>query len=207
MQPIFSSNPDYEKTAFVNWRMSPHSDILNLINIADGFMQSAIALAQQCIDNNSRKQADILIFPILANANHGIELYLKGIVWILNDILQTSQKVQGNHNIQQLYSTAVARIQSYEGGLPSKDFRTETTNLKAYIDELFDKLGFTDRNDKMDFSRYPFSKDYAHHFYVTAVGNVCVDLENFVARFIAIHSSLGRLADYLYHWELQKAER
>ncbi len=85
MQPIFSRNINIDKIAFLNWRISQNSDIRNLLNLADGFLISAIELAKHCLENNEDKRADILIFPILTNANHGIELYLKSLNWTLNE--------------------------------------------------------------------------------------------------------------------------
>ena len=52
----------------------------------------------------------------------------------------------------------------------------------------------------MDFSRYPFSKDYQEHFYVKETVNVVVDLENFVERFAEIGESLDMLSKFLMIW-------
>jgi hypothetical protein len=204
MQPIFSNNDDVDKTAYINWRMSQGSDIQNMLNLADGFLLSAIHLAKQCLLDNIHKQADILIFPMLANANHGIELYLKGIVWILNELTHSPYKIEGGHNIQQIYSTVAAKIRSYGGHLSAKDFSEATQELKFYLDELFEQMQPNRRNDKMDFSRYPFSKDYEDHVYVAAIGNVCIDLENFVARFTAIHEKLDQITSFLYYQEFRE---
>jgi len=48
--------------------------------IRDRTLVAAIDLVKKCIEGNTQKQANVLIFPILGNANHGIKLYLKGIV-------------------------------------------------------------------------------------------------------------------------------
>lgn len=206
MQPIFSHNPDVDRTAYINWRMYPNSDILNLLNMADGFMLSAIALANKCLEDNAHKQADILIFPILTNANHGIELYLKGMVWILNIKLQSEYTIEGNHNIKQLYNSALKKIQTYQGRLSLADFKEATQDLKSYIDELFEKTQATKKDSKMDFSRYPFGRDREDHFYVTDLGNECVDLDNFSLRFTSIHESLDNLSSFLYYNELHQEE-
>ncbi len=41
MEAIFKGNEDIEKSAFLNWRTTKHSDILNIIVLADGFLSSA----------------------------------------------------------------------------------------------------------------------------------------------------------------------
>lgn len=74
IKPIFSKNEDFRKIAFLNWRMDS-SDIRSLLNLADGYFVSGLELTKQCLDDNSHNRADILIFPILTNINHGIELY------------------------------------------------------------------------------------------------------------------------------------
>jgi hypothetical protein len=204
MKPVFSRNDDIEKIAFLNWRISYDDEIRNLLNMADGFMLSAIRLAKMCLINNGDKSADILIFPILTNANHGIELYLKGIMWALNKIMKSEMKIEGGHNIKQIFETVSAKVKLYKGGISLKDFKKGTSELRLYIDELFNKIDATHQKDKMDFSRYPFNNKYENHFYVDIVGNVEVDLENFVTRFESIKQTLENLADFLIYQELYK---
>lgn len=117
MQPIFSRNEDYTKIAFLNWRIDKWSDILNMLNIAEGFTRSAMELSKFALNNNEDKVADILIFPILNNANHGIELYLKALTWMLNKKLGEENRIEGAHNIQQIYTTVRAKIRKYGGGI------------------------------------------------------------------------------------------
>lgn len=204
MQPIFSRNNDYTKIAFLNWRIDKWSDILNMLNMADGFMRSAIELSKFAINNNDDKAADILIFPILTNANHGIELYLKSLTWMLNKKMGEEIRIEGAHNIRQIYATVRAKIEKYGGGINIKDFNAETEGLNKYIEELFEKTQATVKQDKMDFSRYPFDNKYENHFYVDQICNVEIDLENFVERFTAIHQSLEKLSDFFYHIELNQ---
>lgn len=204
MQPIFSRNDDFTKIAFLNWRIDKWSDILNMLNIADGFMRSATELAKFAVNNNEDKAADILIFPILTNTNHGIELYLKALTWMLNKKLGEENRIEGSHNIRQIYDTVRSKIKKYGGSINIKDFDTETEGLHNYIEELFEKTQATGKQDKMDFSRYPFDNKYENHFYVDQIGNVEIDLENFVARFTAIHQNLEKLTDFLYHIELNQ---
>ena len=84
MKPIFSRNIDFTKIAFLNWRIDDGDDIRNMLNLAEGYLDSSLELAKVCLNDNEDKKADILIFPILSNANHGIELFLKSINWIYN---------------------------------------------------------------------------------------------------------------------------
>ncbi|WEA01567.1 hypothetical protein [Mucilaginibacter sp. SJ] len=203
MQPIFSRNEDIEKIAFLNWRISSDDAILNMTNMAEGFLNSAIRLAKLNLIYNDHKSADILIFPILTNANHGIELYLKAMTWMLNLILNNGTKIEGSHNIRQIYQTVKAKIKAYKGKISPKDFAEATAELENYIGELFAKIEATDQKDRMDFSRYPFDTKYDNHFYVDLIGNVEIDLENFVKRFEIISQSLENLCDFIYYQELR----
>lgn len=202
MQPIFSRNIDFNKIAFLNWRIESGEDIRNMLNLAEGYLDSSIALAKHCLDDNEDKKADILIFPILTNANHGIELYLKAMTWTLNKLLNIEKKIEGGHNIKQIFQTVRSKIKLYKGNLSLKEFNASTKELENYINELFDKVEATPKDDKMDFSRYPMSNDYDNHFYVDVIGNVEIDLENFVSRFEIIKEKLETMTDFLYYQEL-----
>lgn len=204
MQPIFSRNIDIDKIAFINWRIAHDDDIRNLLVLADGFMLSAIHLAKVCLADNVDKKADALIFPILTNTNHSIELYLKAILWTLNKLIDTDSKIEGRHNIKQIYQTVKSRIKVYKGQVSVMGFNEQTIELKEYIDELFAKINATPKNDKMDFSRYPFSDDYENHFYVDEIGNVEIDLVNFITRFEIIHENLENLSAFLFYHELNQ---
>ena len=85
-----------------------------------------------------------------------------------------------------------------------KDFNISVKDLDNYITELFVKIGATPKDNKMDFSRYPISNDYDNHFYVNAIGNVEIDLENFVDRFTSIKNTFESLVDYLFYQELNQ---
>ena len=204
MKPIFSGNSDFEKSAFVNWRTSKHEDIQNMLVLAEGFLSSAIELAKVSLTDNSDKKADMLIFPILTNANHGIELYLKSLVWTLNKLLNSQYKIEGKHNIKQILETAKAKIKEYKGQETLDYFNLQTEDLQNYISELFAKIQATPQKDKMDFSRYPFDEKYSNHFYVDEIGNIEVDLENFVLRFEKILETLDERVSYFFYQELNQ---
>ncbi|SDT66061.1 hypothetical protein SAMN05216490_4675 [Mucilaginibacter mallensis] len=204
MKPIFSRNDDIDKIAFLNWRIRQDDDIRNMLNLADGFMTSSIRLAKLCLIYNNDKSADILIFPILTNANHGIELYLKAITWTLNIIMNSNAKIEGSHNIKQIYQTLKSKIKAYKGSISIKEFEKSTLELSEYIAELFDKIKATKEKDNMDFSRYPFNNKYEQHFYVDMIGNVEIDLENFISRFEIIKDRLDIISDFLFDQELNQ---
>lgn len=204
MKDIFSYNADINKTAYVNWRIERNDSINNLIVIANGYMESAITLAKSLIQDNSYKRADILIFPILFNANHAIELYLKSIEWSLNKLLDNGQKIEKIHNIKQIFSTVKKRVYQFEKDKEDRNtFNEMTEGVESYIEELDSIINKeNNKNNNMDFSRYPFDNNYRNHFYVDEFRNVVVDIENFTTRFKEIGKNLDCISKhYLYDFE------
>jgi hypothetical protein len=114
-------------------------------------MLAAVQLAKAALADNRRKTADITIFPMLMNANHGIELYLKGMTWMLNLLMGSPNRIEGSHNIQQIYDTVRAKLKGYKGNLSLKEFDEVTANLRDYISELNGKLQPNGKKDKMNF--------------------------------------------------------
>jgi hypothetical protein len=199
MKPIFTRNVDIRKTAFVNWRISTNDDIANLHVLADGFLSAAIDLAKTAVNNNSDNKADKLIFPILMNANHGIELYLKAIGWTLNKLNEVDNRIEGKHNIDQIFRNVCGKVYKYGGLSDARHFATCMNDLKLYIKELISTIKATDKKDKMDFSRYPIDDKYENHFYVDELYNVEIDLVNFIQRFENIKENLEDRAWHYYY--------
>jgi hypothetical protein len=145
-------------------------------------------------------KADILIFPILFNANHAIELYLKSITWTLNILLNKDTKIEGQHDINQIFKVVCSKVHEFEKDKEREnEFNKLTINLKEYLDELFNKI--KDKSSRrpqnnIDFSRYPFTQKYVNHFYIDEIDNVVIDLENFIERFKEIGENLNCIADY-----------
>jgi len=202
MKKIFQGNEDYKKTAFLNWRTSDREDIGNLLVLAEGFLSSSIQLCQACLSDNQDKKADSLIFPILHNANHGIELYLKAMIWTLNRLMGGELKIEGKHNIQQMLSTVRSKIKSHKDIDWLKHFDEQNKILKEYISELFVLITGYGKGDNMDFSRYPITDKYENHFYIDQLDNIEIDLENLKERLINIKESLDERASYFFYQEL-----
>ncbi|MBD7910039.1 hypothetical protein [Clostridium cibarium] len=212
MKDIFSYNIDNNKNAYMNWRTNKYEHISNMIVIANGFMMSSIILAEQILKDNQNRNADIVIFPILFNANHAVELYLKAITWTLNVILNKEEKIEGSHDIKQIFNVVCSKVNEFETNKERREqFKKLTINLKEYLNELYmkieDKASGKHKNN-MDFSRYPFSTKYINHFYIDNFNNVVIDLENFLLRFNEIGTNLRRIAEhYLYDFlELEQDE-
>tara|TARA_Y100001934_G_C11968941_1_gene593091 strand:+ start:14 stop:628 length:615 start_codon:yes stop_codon:yes gene_type:complete len=197
MNPIFSRNDNFRKIAFLNWRMDSEKTQNNK-NMAEGYVKSAVILIKECLSDNQDKKADIIIFPILTCLNHGIELYLKTFIDILNRLLKNDIKVDGTHNLNQLFLTFTARIKDLDGQKEANYVLSHFKELKDYIKELVIRIESTPKNDKMDFSRYPYTKDSENHFYVDKWTNIEVDLENLSDLVIDLEKKLDSFSNYLY---------
>ncbi len=200
---IFIGNKNFRKSAFLNWRMDS-GEILNVFNMAEGYFQSAIILTEKALEDNRDKKADIIIFPILTCFNHGIELYLKGLTYIFNKILDNTISVDGTHNLKQLFNTLRARIKDLEGEKVSNQFKKNFIELSDYIDELTGKINASPKNDKMDFSRYPYTKKEENHFYAEGFSNVEVDLENLLELMKLLHKKFDSFSTNLYYDKIEK---
>lgn len=203
MEIFFKGNHDYTKTAFLNWRTSTKEDIGNILILAGGFLSSSIQLCKVCVHDNQDKKADSLIFPILHNANHGIELYLKAMIWTLNRLIGGDLKIEGKHNIQQMFSTVRSKIKTYKDDEWAKQFENQNEVLEKYIIELFKLLSSYGKGDNMDFSRYPITDKYENHFYIDQLDKIEIDLVNFEKQLIIIKEALDERASYFFYQELK----
>lgn len=107
----------------------------------------------------------------------------------LHKLSQSENKIDGTHNLRQLISVLKSRIKDFDGQKKSNEFILENSDLYGYIQELVLKIEATNRNDKMDFARYPFTKKEGNHFYVDTFSNVEIDLENLNKRMKNIYSN------------------
>lgn len=191
---IFDYNKDIRKNAYVNWRTSCYDDSSNLSIMGDGYFLSAIILIKNCLNDNSDKKADIVIFPILHGVIHGTEIYLKAIYNILAKFLRENREFIGGHDIKQLYNEVQGIVRRFENKYSGKE------NIKYFIDEMASVENFINeiynRTNNMDFVRYPIDSKKNNHFYVESKENVVVDLETLYTNVRSIHSSLNSIHGY-----------
>ncbi|MGR6342647.1 hypothetical protein ACU5CE_33450 [Priestia megaterium] len=207
MKDVFSYNIDIEKNAYMNWRTHRHDHRLNMITLADGFSSSSITLAKQALSDNHDKKADILIYPILFNANHAIEVYLKAISWSLNILTKTNKEFIKNHSLIDLLNDVKKLVGQFENNTETISYFNEMINpLEKYLDELYSKIETLKSDGKkrynIDFSRYTLDIKGEPQFYINEFDNVVIDLENFCERFKTIFENLSTTArHYLYDFE------
>lgn len=203
MSKIFKENSNtFEKTAFLNWRIYRNQEIGNFLPLAEGFLNSSINIIKLCISNNEDNKADMLIFPILTNINHGIELYLKALIWTLNKLKKSKEKFPKTHNLKTLMNESLRKIKETEGNGSFNHFSQSTTELRSYITELYEKINTDGKADNIDFSRYPITKKMNNHFYVAEKENVEIDLVYLLNVTEKILESLDDRVSYFFYYKL-----
>ena len=190
-KPIFSYNPDISKNAYMNWRICGHSIADNLVVLESGFEEAAKQLMKSVLDDNRLKQADVLIFPIMYAIDQSIELYLKAIIYNLEQLETGTPNNYKTHDIQSLFTTMMSLIKKQEQ--KTKGLQAHVAPLKEYIKELYSHIVNSKGKAQMDFARYPFDIDRNPHFYVCTIENIVVNVENLRNRYLEIMDCLGNL--------------
>lgn len=192
MKSIFSCNEDVNKTAYMNWRTHSWDSVGNLVVIAEGFEQAAKRLITGVLIDNSSKDADILIFPILYSIDQSIELYLKAILYKLEFLDSKKPSNYTTHDILQLFMEMKSKVQNRHGN--KQEFAVYLSGLQEYLDELYKYIRPQGvRKPAIDFARYPFDTNRNPHFYVATTENVMIDLENLLSRIEEIFDILDGL--------------
>ena len=159
--------------------------------LESGFEEAAKQMIESILADNSLKQADILIFPIMYAVDQSIELYLKAIIYNLEELETGAPNNYTTHDIRSLFTTMMSLIKKQEQ--KTKGLKAYVAPLKEYIEELYSYIADSKGKMKMDFARYPFDTDRNPHFYVCTMENVVVDVENFLNRYSEIMSCLEGL--------------
>lgn len=192
-KPIFSYNADISKNAYMNWRIYGHDIANNLIVLENGFEIAAKQMMKSILEDNTSKQADVLIFPIMYAVDQSIELYLKAIIYDLEELESETTNNYTTHDIRSLFNRMLFLIKKQQK--TTKGLQAHVTPLQEYIDELYSYIVDTNGKIHIDFARYPFDTDKNPHFYVCTTENVVVDVENLLQRYSEIMNCL----EGLYH--------
>ena len=178
LESPFGNASNYKKTAYLNWVIQKDRPIENLKKMADTYFNSAELLLDQCLSDNSDKKADKLIFPILFDIVHGIELYLKSIDSILNIILNRKKTKKLNHKIDVIVKNIIKNLARVKA-IKCDSFNDEEIDrilcamniVKNFISNIYTKTS------DMSFARYPFSTDFKNMFYNSTYENETINME------------------------------
>lgn len=147
------------------------------------------------LTDNSDKRADALIMPILYSIDQSIELYLKSIIRLLEELSIGTVSNYASHDIAELEKIMVGKIRKKE--IKTKGLEKQLKPVSDFIDELYVKIKSKNEKGKdvikIDFARYPIDTNGNPHFYVEASENVVIDIENLNGRFEAICDCLEAL--------------
>lgn len=99
--PLFTNGDNANMNACVGDNGGPY----NLFDYGRGFFDgghAAVKSAQEFVG-----PVDLLVYPAAFSYRHGIELYLKHLVFALNLILETGETFEKNHSMIQLLQAAI----------------------------------------------------------------------------------------------------
>lgn len=174
LDSVFDYGSTVDVTAYLNWRVQGKTDKEQFVLLGRAFLTSAYLQLNCCLEDNSDKSADLLVFPIMFDVVHGIEVYEKAICASFSCLLGKERKiVEGGHNILQLSQTASALIDEYAVGNKSRtteQMKSAIGYVKNFVENIYDKT-----ND-MTFARYPLMKNGNGHFYAETYENETIDI-------------------------------
>jgi len=154
----FDFSGNIQTTAYLNWRFDFTRDLESkFFDMAKGYLETSIALIEQCLADNRDKKADTWIFPILFNVVHGIEVYLKGFnsLYRIHMDLQNyddvrNSKIEGKHDIRQLCQIAMKLLRDTKNDeLLDEMLFIQTSYIDYQVDQMQDwrseMLSYIDR--------------------------------------------------------------
>lgn len=187
---IFKYNTSIKNTAYLNWRVNDfYSEWRQLITMGYAYLDASINLLILILkEGNKYNQADSLIFPILFDAIHGIELYLKGLIRGLQKVIPVDKPVDPwGHDIRKLSVDIKKHTLLFSEKYLNEKMTKEFNRMSTLVGELIDNIYI--ETDDMTFPRYPSrvkKKKSIPHFYVKERENVTVDLELLLEQILVI---------------------
>lgn len=163
-----------DKYAFLNWRFDDGygsngknrsvQAVFDNFEMGKAYMSnSTLGLYSILYYNNGGSIADSLIFPILFNIWHGIELWLKSGIGALRVLNNNSQALKfTHHKISELRDEFQQGLENINMSKTNQVALVEVNNL---IDE-FNKV-----NANFDFARYSFASQGDFQFYNAPIDN------------------------------------
>lgn len=211
-------NVDYsncKKYAFLNWcfddgcgkNSNPNQHISDNFILGKAFIGNAILTLNNIFEQgNILFVADKLIFPVLFNAWHGVELWLKSSISALSWLLSKNTNRKKGHKIDDLFGILIKMINDYK-----VDWITSIAliTVEEFINE-FKKV-----NAHFDFARYSFDTRKNYQFYNAPYGsnkqwqisnnsfekgkvpNTCVDLLCLFETLVKVFEEFGTFVEYL----------
>lgn len=160
---------DQSHYAYMSWRMREGKEAVKYQEQGEGYFVSAIILLEQCLAENRDRKGDAVIFPVLFNAEQGVELYIKAFFKLLGEHGILYQGRLRTHDIKTLFANWMTLLSQSDAAvrqIAEKDIET----IRSFITHLFEKT------EDVTFARFPYDTHDVKHFYVDANSNIIVDM-------------------------------
>lgn len=175
---IFFGNKDTDYTkpnkyAFLNWHFdnsiglnnknNPIQSIKDNFEMGKAYISNALITLYSILDDaNKGGMSDTLIFPILFDIWHGIELWLKSSIKAIYLITGTNKEIKTTHHIDDLLKTLKEELNKLNMSKTEEIALTEVTLLIGEFKRV---------NAHFDFARYSFDTNGNYQFYNAPIGD------------------------------------
>lgn len=132
--PLFTNGENTSMNACVGDNGGPY----NLFDYGRGFFDGGHAAVKSAQDFVG--PVDLLVYPAAFSYRHGIELYLKHLVLMLNLILETGETFKKNHSMIKLWEAVVDLNNKVDPALLEQEAIDRAGQLIGYFD-AFDPTG------------------------------------------------------------------
>lgn len=209
------NNPD--KYAFLNWRFddsmgtnnkdNPFQSVNDNFEMGKAYMANAVLSVYSIVKTqNYCNVADQLIFPIMFDIWHGVELWLKSSITAIHLFSSKNKKLKYNHDIYNYMDTLKNELYNLD---MNKTIKIALTEVNTMVEE------FKRVNARFDFARYSFDNRNQYQFYNAPYGdkeqwqnnqqiedksivpNTCVDLEALYKLTVGIATNFRNFVEFL----------
>ena len=158
----YSRPKDY---AYLNWQFdnsmggkgNPAQSVQDNFVMGNAYMANAVLGLYSIIYNRNRySMADTLVFPIMFDIWHGLELWLKSSVYAIDFLTDSDKKKKQNHRINDYLNTLKSELKRL--GM-NQTIDIALSEVTALIGE------FQRVNANFDFARYSFDSRGDYQFY------------------------------------------
>ena len=145
-----------------NRRTDKCAQTSNMVVFAQAYYMAAKMIADNILENNSGYIADALVFPMLFDTNQFVELYLKALQALLNELLGHEEEFDGGHNLDRHYGKFVSLLNEFEREHPGckgdrREFNDMMSSVADYVGEL--KTRMPERSRMSDKHTNQFYRD------------------------------------------------
>lgn len=142
-------------------------------DIRNGFKRTVELLTESL--KNGQEVEDLLVYPIVYNARHSIELSLKIVIKMLweiekkkgigcsNEILTERKKKLHTHNIEELYKIAY-------------DYENIDKRIPSYFENIEDIISFYYFDEEGDAFKYELNKEEQPHMIKNKISHISIEL-------------------------------